>query len=53
MCGQLVRVAMIEEASLPGIDEVKKLTVRRRREKLKSLKKFNATGGSKNLMPLP
>jgi hypothetical protein len=37
MCGHLVRVAIMVEASLPGMDEVKKLTVRRRREKLKSL----------------
>ena len=37
MCAHLVRVAIMVEASLPGMDEVKKLTVRRRREKLKSL----------------
>ena len=37
MCAHLVRVAIMEEASLSGMDEVKKLTVRRRREKLKSL----------------
>jgi hypothetical protein len=37
MFGHLVKEAILEEASLPGMDEVKKLTVRRRRKKLKSL----------------
>ena len=33
MCVHLVRVAMMEEASLPGMHEVKKLTVRRIKKK--------------------
>jgi len=33
MCVHLARVAMMEEASLPGMDEVKKLTVRRIKKK--------------------